>query len=517
MGFRVGEAPGRRRGLAPRTPLVPGVQLGTAGVLGVLMALLLQVALRFTVGTPLAPEAMAQHLFRWVPMNLFAFFIQNLGESAKWLAFGGCVGVYLLLGFLAAPWVRRGGRWAAGFWVLAGAALQTWLLPRYGPWAPALAAYGLASATYVFAVRRFPVASEPPARAEPGTAAEPADPGRRRFLTVAAAVIVGTVAGWFVGASRVVAQGTGRLAAGITAILDRLRGAVPWITPNRDFYHVSKNLFDPRLSPADWSLRVDGRVENPFELGYGDLAALEGQVDQFTTLSCISNPVGGDLIGNARWRGVPLRRLLERARPQPGVVDLRFEAADGYTESIPLEKALHPETLLAWEMNGEPLPPDHGGPARLIVPGIYGMKHVKWITRIEAVDHDYLGFWEIRGWSDTAVTRTLSRIDVPRDGQTVGPEPIYVAGIAFAGDRGVARVEVSFDDGVTWREAALEPAPSPLTWVRWLIEWQAPRPGRYMLAVRAYDGRGEVQEAVPSGPLPEGATGLHRIRAIWRA
>ena len=302
----------------------------------------------------------------------------------------------------------------------------------------------------------------------------------------------------------------------LTDLLNRLAGVPAWVTPNQEFYKVSKNLFDPRVNADRWTLRVDGQVQRPFELTYPQLQQLEPRVEQYTTLSCISNPVGGDLIGNARWVGVPLRALLQRAGLKPGVVDLRLEAADGYTDSIPLEKALHPETLVAWMMNGEALPWDHGFPARLVVPGIYGMKHVKWLTRIEAVTEDYLGYWEVRGWSDEAVVRTLSRIDVPRDGAIVGPERIYVAGIAFAGDRGISRVEVSADGGASWHEAEIEPSVNAMTWVRWVWEWKAPAPGRYTLAVRARDGRGVWQDPVDRPPLPDGATGLHRIRVTWR-
>ena len=303
----------------------------------------------------------------------------------------------------------------------------------------------------------------------------------------------------------------------LTELLDRIPRLSRWVTPNETFYRVSKNLFDPRVRAERWRLRVDGLVEQPFELTYPDLDQLPGRVEQFTTLSCISNPVGGNLIGNARWTGVPLRTLLQRARLRPGVVDLRFEAADGYTESIPLEKALHPETLLAWRMNGQALPDNHGFPARLIVPGIYGMKHVKWITRIEAVGEDYLGFWEDQGWSDEAVVQTLSRIDVPQEGDTVGPGPVFVAGIAFAGDRGISRVEVSPDGGRNWYAAELEPSPTPITWVRWVWQWRAPSPGRYTLAVRACDGRGRWQDPEERPPLPDGATGLHRITVTWKA
>lgn len=308
-------------------------------------------------------------------------------------------------------------------------------------------------------------------------------------------------------------------AAAATAPLpefDAIEGLSAWVTPNEAFYKVSKNLFDPDLRRSAWALRVYGHVERPFALSLDELRALARPVRQATTLSCISNPVGGDLIGNAYWTGIPLRALLQRAGLRPGVVDIRFEAADGYTDSLPLEKAMEPDTLVAWEMNGEPLPWDHGYPARLIVPGIYGMKNVKWLTAIEAVTHDYKGYWERRGWSDEAVVRTLSRFDVPRSGRRLAGGPVTVAGIAFAGDRGIRAVQVSFDGGRTWRGAEVEPAPSRLSWVRWRVTWAASSPGRYTLVVRAIDGTGAVQDGTERPALPDGATGYHRISLEWR-
>lgn len=296
---------------------------------------------------------------------------------------------------------------------------------------------------------------------------------------------------------------------------DAVPGLSPWVTPGGEFYKVSKNLFDPDLRRAAWSLRVFGHVERPFAVTLDELRTLAPPVRQPTTLSCISNPVGGDLIGNAYWTGIPLRALLQRAGLRPGVVDVRLEAADGYTDSLPLARAMDPATLVVWEMNDRPLPPDHGYPARLVVPGIYGMKNVKWLTAVEAVTEDYKGYWERRGWSDEAVTQTLSRFDVPRAGRIRAPAPVVLAGIAFAGDRGVSAVEVSTDGGRTWRPAEVEPSPSPLTWVRWRAAWSPPGRGRYTLAVRAVDGRGRVQEAERRPALPDGATGYHLLEVEW--
>src|SRR5690606_35898634 len=202
-------------------------------------------------------------------------------------------------------------------------------------------------------------------------------------------------------------------------------------------------------------------------------------MQRITTLECISNPVGGNYISTGEWTGLPLRDLLTEAGLRPGVVDIVLHAADDYADSIPLVAALHPDTLLAYDLNGAPLPESHGYPLRLIVPGIFGMKNVKWITRIEAVDYDFQGYWQERGWSDIATVQTMSRIDVPASNRTlVAGQPTLIAGIAFAGDRGISRVEVSTDDGETWVPATLDEPLSPLTWVLWRYEWTPIQPGR---------------------------------------
>lgn len=196
-------------------------------------------------------------------------------------------------------------------------------------------------------------------------------------------------------------------------------------------------------------------VERPRTYSYGDLASLPA-TRELVTLECISNEVGGELIGNAEWEGVRLRDLLEAAGVKAGARDVVLRGADEYSDSIPLERAMGGEVILALRMNGQVLPKVHGFPLRAIVPGIYGMKNVKWVTSIEVVGEDHIGYWQRRGWSDSAVVKTTSAIDAPLDGATVGLEEVLVAGMAFAGDRGVAKVEVSADGGIAWEEARLE-------------------------------------------------------------
>jgi DMSO/TMAO reductase YedYZ molybdopterin-dependent catalytic subunit len=280
----------------------------------------------------------------------------------------------------------------------------------------------------------------------------------------------------------------------------------PVITSVADFYHVSKNIGDPVVDGASWSLTIDGMVAKPLTFTYDDIVA-RAKTQNITTLSCISNELNGDLAGTAEWTGLPLRELLEDAGVDPKAVDIVFRAADGYDDSIPLAQAMHPTTLLVTGMNGEPLPPDHGFPARLIVPPIYGMKNVKWVERIEAVDNDYQGYWQTRGWSDPAPYQIWGRIDTPAQGEQIPAGPAVAAGVAAAGNRGIFRVEISLDEGATWADATLEPSINPdFTWVRWVFPFEASGAAANIL-MRATDGEGNVAPEEYNPPLPDGATG----------
>jgi DMSO/TMAO reductase YedYZ molybdopterin-dependent catalytic subunit len=280
----------------------------------------------------------------------------------------------------------------------------------------------------------------------------------------------------------------------------------PVITSVADFYHVSKNIADPVVDGATWSLTVGGLVKTPLTLTYEDVVA-RATTQNITTLACISNQLNGDLAGTAEWTGFPLRELLEEAEVDPATVDIVFRAADGYDDSIPLSQAMHPTTLVVTGMNGEPLPPDHGFPARLIVPPIYGMKNVKWVEQIEAVDHDYQGFWQTRGWSDPAPYQIWGRIDTPAGGEEIPAGAAVAAGVASAGNRGIYRVEISLDEGATWADATLEPSINPdFTWVRWVFPFEATS-GSLKIWMRATDGDGNVAPEEQRPPLPDGATG----------
>lgn len=282
----------------------------------------------------------------------------------------------------------------------------------------------------------------------------------------------------------------------------------PEITPVESFYITTKNFIDPTVDAGPWKLYFAGMVENQYSLTLDDIKALPAE-ERVETLACISNPVGGNLISNARWKGVNFADLLERAKPKAGAVDLLFRCVDGYTDSIPLHVAQYNQCFLAYEMNGSPLVPRHGYPVRLLVPGIYGMKNVKWLTQVEPINYDYKGYWESQGWSDTAVYKTMSRIDYPLQGN-IPAKPIYISGVAFAGDRGIKKVEVSVDGGTTWNEAQLRPPLGKYTWVLWLYPWQ-PQKGSYRIVVRATDGAGELQAGQEADTYPDGATGYHSV------
>lgn len=279
----------------------------------------------------------------------------------------------------------------------------------------------------------------------------------------------------------------------------------PVLTETDDFYHVSKNLSDPKVDSSGWTLSIEGMVDTPLTFDLAQLTAL-ATTHKITTLGCISNDINGDLIGTAEWIGVPLVDLLNQAGVQPGVIKLKMHAADDYEDSISLERGMDPDTMVVVGMNGETLRDDHGYPARLIVPGIYGMKNVKWLDRIELINDDFQGYWQTRGWSDAAPYQIWGRIDYPRS--VINPGPNYADGVASAGDRGVSRVEVSLDDGDTWADAQIEPSLNPpLTWVRWAHPFNAEPDTDFRIKIRVTDGLGTIMDEKDRSPLPDGATG----------
>lgn len=348
---------------------------------------------------------------------------------------------------------------------------------------------------------------------------------RRRFLRGAglltgAAAVAGLGGHWLAGRRGVSAAREAvtlpapaapapQVPAGADLSLPRL---APYVTPNREFYRIDTALVVPQVDPATWRLRIHGRVRNPIELSFDDLLA-RPMVERYVTLACVSNEVGGDLIGNARWLGVPIKELLDEAGPEEGADQVVGRAVDGWTCGTPTSVLRDGrDALLAVGMNGEPLPIQHGFPVRMVVPGLYGyVSACKWLTELELTSFaDFDAYWVPRGWSVQGPIKTQSRIDTPRPRSRPAAGPVIVAGVAWAQHRGIRRVEVRVDGG-PWQEATPAPAVSADTWVQWSWRWDA-TPGEHALQVRATDTTGETQTEQRAPVAPDGATGWHTVR-----
>ncbi|HST88934.1 MAG TPA: molybdopterin-dependent oxidoreductase [Ktedonobacterales bacterium] len=288
-------------------------------------------------------------------------------------------------------------------------------------------------------------------------------------------------------------------------------GLAPEVTAAQDFYYVSKNLAgDPGIDVASWHLAISGRVDRPYSLTYDALRNLP-RVERYHTLECISNEVGGDLISNSLFTGVSLADLLNHAGIQSGASELIFHAADGYADTLHLAQALDPRALVVYLINGEKLPQPHGYPARLLVPGLYGMKNGKWLTELELGSGGFTGYWEERGWTREAIVKTMTRIDTPHNNDLIAQRPTFVAGVAYAGERGIARVDVTTDGGKTWQPATLRRPLGNLTWVLWELPWTPSASGTYILGARSVDGTGNVQTPDLAPTLPDGASGYDSV------
>lgn len=290
------------------------------------------------------------------------------------------------------------------------------------------------------------------------------------------------------------------------------------ITPNDRFYTVDIGRGVPNVDLADYRLTVTGDVDTELSLSFEELRDMSAGL-HMRTMECISNPVGGNLIGNAVWEVVPMREIIERAGPGADAVEVITRAGDGFHTSVPLETVMDPLAYLAIGMNGELLPPEHGFPVRCLWPGRYGMKQPKWLFEIDVVAKPHTGYWEQQGWSNTAFIKVNSQIERPANGSRIAAgETVVISGRAFADRAGVATVEVSTDDGETWREAELVQAEEhpTLVWTLWQYEWDtAGAAGRHVILARATDGDGNRQEGVGSsllgGTFPDGTSKMHAI------
>ncbi|MGY5766109.1 molybdopterin-dependent oxidoreductase [Brachybacterium sp. DNPG3] len=370
-----------------------------------------------------------------------------------------------------------------------------------------------------------------PALADPGTGegrVRETARGRRSLLVLGAAGALALVVG---GGSRLVAGARSTAQKAVEAFRvptpDRSAPAVPAdaqvtivgmpdvITANDDFYRIDTALVVPRVDTEDWSLHIDGLVEQELELSFAELLE-ESMIETRVTLTCVSNTVGGDLAGNATWIGVPVRTLLARAGVAADADMVLSRSVDGFTASTPLEALTDDrDAILAVAMNGEALPREHGYPVRMVVPGLYGyVSATKWVERLTVTRFaDDTAYWTDRGWSERGPIKTASRIDVPRSGGSLergADGAAILGGTAWAQGRGIAAVEVSIDDG-DWQQAELAAALSEDTWVQWSLRWDDAAPGDHTATVRAIDGEGEAQTEEVAPPAPDGASGWHSI------
>jgi len=489
-----------------RRALIHG--FGWGALAGLVLVALMYLASLLLDLKPLT-QALNEPLLSIMPGFVFGFLIDQLQHAGKVVEeFGLIVAVIVALGVLGAAWAWTALRWHFQYSALVFAAagwlvVVVLLLPIAGD-----GPFGLDSGpttplvwAALFAV--FGVVLQLGGR--PDTAA--ADPDRRRLLSVLplslGALSLGVLAfklapNWYQAIFNPPEAG--------------LYGRSPQLTPIQNFYVVSKNFGDPNVDGGSWRLKIGGMAGNPVSLTLQDLRALP-VTTEYVTLECISNNVGGNLMSTGGFTGVSLKYLLEQVKPTSSATWAAFKAADGYTESLPLSAInSDPTILVAYELDGQQLPGAHGYPARILIPGRYGMKGPKWLTEIELVDHESGGYWEQQGWDHNAVVKTTSRFDVPRDGDIVKVSGVTISGVAYAGTRGIGKVEVTTDGGASWTEALRTAPLSQLTWVLWNFDWTPPKEGSYHLAVRATDGSGAVQESNDASSYPGGAMGYHAIR-----
>jgi DMSO/TMAO reductase YedYZ molybdopterin-dependent catalytic subunit len=294
------------------------------------------------------------------------------------------------------------------------------------------------------------------------------------------------------------------------------------ITPTDLFYRVDINPVPPTVDANSWRLVVKGLVNTPLTITYEQLRSM-ASIPQIATLECVSNKIANDFIGTAIWNGIKLKSVLDQAGLKPNAKYIVFRCADGYDVGIPLERGLQEGSILAYGMNGETLNTKHGFPVRAIIPGLYGMMNPKWITEIEVIDRVYEGYWQKKGWANNARYNTHSYIVIPGNApirkifrnlgsvNAIVGEQIPIAGVAFAGDRGISTIQVSSDGGATWKDARVKNPLSPYSWVIWTTELDVTSGRDYKIVVRAIDKTGKIQTGEVREPFPSGATGYHTV------
>ena len=503
-----------------------------AGAVMVLVTLLL----RMLAGVPLPTELVSDRVLPMIPVGRFLDLLAALGgpiqakQIGYFSAFAGQLATAAALGALQGALVERRSRRPPGtsvaWWrptarpiVTVGAVMAVLLVVLIGalwpeldanyrglPLGPArlatIAGLTASFAIFLIALEVFHRMLTSTATPEPDGDSGSGPPIARRAFLVGGVGVVAAVSS--LGAMRALYR---RGTFGYDGMSLR-PGDLSEVTPTPKFYSVTKNLIDPRVDAGSWRLEVTGHVEHPRSYTLADLRAM-APVHQTQTLECISNSVGGGLISNAEWTGVRLADLIAASRPREGAVQAFFHGVNGFTNEMSMERAMRPIAVIAYEMNGAPLDDRHGYPARLLAPGSYGEVSVKWITRVEIADHESEGYYGRQGWKANHV-QTMSRFFGLRRNARIPAGAMTLAGVAFAGDRGISAVEVSVNGGRAWRPARIDYNPSKIAWTLWSLPWRA-RPGTHELVVRAVNGDGTPQSAKVQGIDPSGAAGYHRL------
>jgi DMSO/TMAO reductase YedYZ molybdopterin-dependent catalytic subunit len=499
-----------------------GPVLGLVATGAGLAAAELVVGLSEGTSSPVVP--VGQVFIDWVPTPLKDWAIDTFGTNDKVVLVVGALVVLLGIGVGVGVLAMRGARAAAVALTCVTGVIGAWaVLTRPEPTLlkllPTIIGTVVSIAVLLYLAPRPTSSSESPDAEE--FVAEPMGVDRRRFI--GGAIGIGSLA--------VIAGGIGRVLQQRFAVDSErsllslptvdgpapalpanaqlpIDGLQPFVTPTADFYRIDTALVVPQVSKDSWRLKIGGMVDNPMELTFDDLLA-RPQVERYITLSCVSNPVGGDLIGNALWQGVLLRDVLEEAGVQPGATQIVSRSIDDWTAGTPTEVVMDGrDALLAFAMNGEPLPARNGYPVRLVVPGLYGyVSATKWVTSIELTRwEDYDAYWVPRGWSKEGPIKTMARIDTPTKRDHTGE--VAVGGMAWAIHSGVSKVQVRVDGG-DWRDAELGGVPSTDTWVQWVYRLNA-EPGRHLIEARAFDGDGVPQTEEYAPVAPNGAQGYPR-------
>jgi DMSO/TMAO reductase YedYZ molybdopterin-dependent catalytic subunit len=530
-----------------------------AGAVAIAIALLI----RSFVGGPFIPELASQTLFSLTPGQFESQAVENFGPLAKYSAFSGAVIVnFILYGLFAIllnrlhskfPWNGYVGRallsslLAYIILLIITISLVTITEARSHTQPTSITrlvislilpqiAFGFTLSTF-YGRARLP--SRKPASEKAAETTPEIDYKKRVFLRAGIATII-AIPILFLGLNRLFPTQEVQIPPPTSpSLLPPQSRSKPLgfedprlaplleseVTPTYLFYRIDINPIVPEVDATSWTLTVKGLVNNPLTITYEQIKTMPS-VEEYATLQCVSNKIGGDLTSTALWKGVRLKDVLQKAQVKPDAKYIAFRCYDGYDVGIPLERGLLEGSILAYDMNLAPLTSEHGYPVRAIVPGLYGMMNPKWITEIELVDSVYEGYWARNGWTNIATEDTHSSIVIPGHAPVtdrfrnlelenisiVPGQRVPVAGIAFAGDRGISKVEVSTDGGGTWKSANIKDPLSKYTWVLWAAGFTPAAPqGSNRIVVRATDKTGKVQTSEVRPPFPDGNTGYHII------